>query len=69
MTCPICGGKTMVRDTKSDCEGVYRKRICLECNHKMYTAEYESKEAISRFYELQCEYQEKRRNGKTKEVK
>lgn len=42
MTCPICGGVSKVYDSISDCEAVYRKRKCLECNHIWFTDEYES---------------------------
>ena len=42
MTCPICGGLSKVTDSRSDCEGVYRRRKCVECNHSFYTSEYES---------------------------
>ncbi|MBE7039124.1 MAG: hypothetical protein E7398_00165 [Ruminococcaceae bacterium] len=42
MTCPVCGGNSKVCDSISDCEAVYRKRRCLECNHVWFTDEYES---------------------------
>lgn len=42
MTCPVCGGRTNVIYCKADCEGVYRRRNCLECGHRFYTAEQES---------------------------
>ena len=41
MTCPICGEKTLVIDSASDCECVYRKRKCVKCNYKFITTEYE----------------------------
>jgi transcriptional regulator NrdR family protein len=65
MTCPICGGKTTVRDTQTDCEGSYRKRVCLECGHPFYTAEHESKEAFYRFCKLRGEYHEKWRKKRS----
>lgn len=42
MTCPVCGGKNRVIDSRSDVEVVYRKRLCLECGHTFYTAEVET---------------------------
>lgn len=42
MTCPICGGATKVTNSRRDCEGVYRIRKCVDCNHTFTTAEYES---------------------------
>ena len=42
MTCPVCGGKTTVYDSIADCESVYRKRKCVECDHKFITTESES---------------------------
>ena len=42
MTCPVCGGKTTVIDTANDCECVYRRRKCLECEYKFTTTEQES---------------------------
>ena len=42
MTCPVCGGKSKVCDSISDCETVYRKRKCLDCNYIWFTDECES---------------------------
>ena len=42
MNCPICGGKTKVIESRSDCEGVYRKRQCKECKYFIFTSELES---------------------------
>ena len=42
MTCPVCGGKTRVMDSRSDCEGVYRRRKCKECGYALYTSEIET---------------------------
>lgn len=41
MYCRECGGKTIVMDTRSFEEEVYRKRKCLNCGRNFYTAEYE----------------------------
>lgn len=42
MTCPVCGGDTKVAYCVRDCEGVYRRRKCIECEYKFYTTELES---------------------------
>lgn len=42
MTCPVCGGKTRVLDSEADSESVYRRRKCVECDHRFYTTESES---------------------------
>lgn len=60
MTCPVCGGKTTVIDTATDCECVYRERRCIECRHKFTTTEVESddKQMI-----LKLRYERKNRNA------
>ena len=50
MTCPLCGGKSKVYDSISDCDAIYRKRKCLECNHVWFTDECESEGKIYREY-------------------
>ena len=42
MNCPVCAGKTKVHYCLRDCEGVYRKRKCLECGYIFFTTEIES---------------------------
>ncbi len=42
MTCPVCGGKTVVIGSEADSESIYRRRKCVECNHRFYTTESES---------------------------
>lgn len=39
LLCPICGKKTEVIDSRSDCESVSRKRKCLECGYRFCTVE------------------------------
>lgn len=56
MTCPVCGGKTTVWDSKADCESVHRERKCLKCGHIFYTAEYEAPNPY-RFKELSSNYE------------
>lgn len=39
MNCPKCGTKTKVVDTGTDDKRVYRRRLCPNCGHKIYTTE------------------------------
>ena len=41
MKCPVCGGKTAVKDVAKADSNIYRRRACLNCGHKMYTTEKE----------------------------
>lgn len=41
MTCPICGGKTKIIDSRSEPDYVRRKRICLNCKYSFTTSEIE----------------------------
>lgn len=41
MTCPICGGKTKVIDSRSEPSCVHRKRICVNCKYSFTTNEIE----------------------------
>lgn len=41
MTCPVCGEKTKVIDSRSDCECIYRVRQCVVCGYRFKTVEYE----------------------------
>ena len=60
MNCPKCGGKTTVCGSYADCESVQRKRICKECGHLFYTAEYEV-EKQDDFLELRDAYYKTKR--------
>lgn len=44
MTCPVCGAQTRVYGSRTDAEGVYRRRRCLDpkCNYRFYTTEVQS---------------------------
>lgn len=45
MTCPICGGKTRVVDSRQpDVETVRRRRECLECGYRFNTEERETEQ-------------------------
>lgn len=39
MTCPICGGKTLVVDSRPDIDNIRRVRKCQECGHRFPTVE------------------------------
>ena len=42
MTCPICGGKTAVIDTRGNIDHVIRRRKCIECEYTFRTTEMET---------------------------
>lgn len=39
MTCPHCGGETIVIDSRSQEDSVYRRRKCLVCEKRFSTTE------------------------------
>lgn len=41
MTCPKCGGKTEVKNSRSDEESVRRRRHCTGCGLNFFTVEYD----------------------------
>lgn len=41
MICPICGEKTKVIDSRSECDCVKRRRECLGCGYRFSTEEIE----------------------------
>lgn len=55
MTCPICGGSTIVKDCIKAPDQVLRIRQCLECGHKFYTSETEAPTAKTDFSLLSYE--------------
>lgn len=42
MTCPVCGGKTKVVDSRPEPDCVHRRRVCIECKHSFMTSEIEN---------------------------
>ncbi len=42
MICPVCGGDTMVCDSRPKPETVFRKRKCLSCDHRFATYEVDA---------------------------
>jgi transcriptional repressor NrdR len=41
MTCPVCGAKTVVTNSRADNDNVRRRRECRECGYRFTTYEYE----------------------------
>ena len=64
MNCPICGEATVVVRSLADCEAVYRRRRCRECEHIFYSAEYESDSVIFNKIEYQINKKYQRRSAK-----
>jgi transcriptional regulator NrdR family protein len=56
MTCPVCGEKSRVIDSRGDCEVTYRKRVCIECGHVFYTEEREGRDTKWDYREFAAEY-------------
>lgn len=48
MTCPLCGKKTKVIDTRASMDAIARKRICISCRYVFYTQEVEDEQAGAR---------------------
>lgn len=42
MTCPVCGGDTMVFNSRPRPETVFRRRECLTCGHRFTTYEVDA---------------------------
>lgn len=47
MTCPICGEKTKILETRADTDCIRRRRRCLECRYTFVTMEI-SKDLLDR---------------------
>ena len=62
MNCPVCGENTRVMDCRADCESVYRRRKCKECNYLFYTTESGSDGAYLK--EISNEIARQRRKNK-----
>ena len=41
MTCPACGAKTKVIDSRSEPDCVHRRRQCIKCKYGFTTSEIE----------------------------
>ena len=64
MTCPVCAGDTIVIDCRTDCEGVYRRRKCKECNYLFFTSETESDEARQDYNRIMREIHKEQKRKK-----
>jgi transcriptional regulator NrdR family protein len=53
MTCPQCGGKTTVRDSRTDSTMTARMRVCNDCSYRFYTTEMEMIDSQEDFNTLQ----------------
>lgn len=42
MTCPYCGEKTRVVDSRTQEDSKYRRRECVECKHRFSTVEIDA---------------------------
>ena len=62
MFCVNCGKKTSVKDSRTDNDGVLRRRTCPKCGHTMYTLEieidskefYERTTPVMKAYKKEC---------------
>ena len=63
MTCPVCGEQTVVYNSATDIECVYRLRICKVCGHRFYTEEVENETARTRLYKIRNERQKENDKG------
>lgn len=48
MTCPVCGERTEIKDSRKETDCVRRRRICVSCKYIFYTIEMEEN-LISKF--------------------
>lgn len=67
MTCPVCGEPTVVIDTYSYLDCVYRRRKCKACNHRFNTEEVEASNVPCRDVILRRK-REYERNSETEET-
>lgn len=42
MTCPVCGGRVIVIDSRPSEDSIYRRRRCIECDYRFSTIEIEA---------------------------
>lgn len=65
MTCPVCGGKTLITYSFGDCETNYRERTCKECEYVFHTSEseFDSKEYQKLIYRRNRQYQLQKRGS------
>ena len=63
MTCPVCGEKTTVSETRNFGDHVVRRRKCLSCARIFFTEEADSKIAEAEY----LRYHDNRRESLRKE--
>lgn len=74
MTCPICGAKTKVMDTRGD-KQIVRRRKCDSCGHMVFTLEREINYSeghdryLAHIYKLNKRRREKKKNEDSKRVR
>ena len=39
LSCPICEGDTKVKDSRKHVSGIYRRRVCDDCDYRFSTME------------------------------
>lgn len=39
MTCPVCGARTKVSETRAESDCIRRRRVCTRCHHTFVTIE------------------------------
>ena len=54
MNCPVCGGNTIVADSRPQPDTIKRRRKCVECNYRFSTFEIDEDQ-----YRNLVEYREK----------
>ena len=69
MTCPVCGGAVKVLDCCTDCESVYRRRKCLECDAEFFTTESETPTSQADFNAVKNEYNRELKRAKVRKEK
>ena len=75
MTCPVCGGDTIVLDSRPRPDTVHRRRKCLNCDHRFSTYEVDKELydkltwSIDEFFETNEEQMQKIIHGALDQIK
>jgi len=64
MTCPVCGEKTSVAETKNLGDHVIRRRRCTVCDYDFYTEEIDNPSVEAEFRELYAARNKERKLAK-----
>lgn len=62
MTCPYCGGKSRVVDTRHNPDCTIRRYRCTECHSRFYTEESDIKLEIGKKLMSECVSKAKHKN-------